>query len=60
MAWRYFQGPPERPGIYRWPANGKSLPKQKLADVQVFRPDGSWRGNQREVLINQACSGLVQ
>ncbi len=44
--------------IYRWPANGKRLAEQKLAEVEMFfATENSWRGNQRERLLNQSIKG---
>ena len=57
MQWRYFRGSGQELAIYRWPANGKSLAEQRLADVELYGRDGKWRGNQRERLIKEEVSG---
>jgi hypothetical protein len=57
LQWRYFCGPEQTLAVYRWPANGKGLAEQRLAEVEVFCSDGKWRGNQREVLTKEEVSG---
>jgi len=58
MKWRYFKYSSLGPeNVYRWPDNGKSLTEQSAADVEVYQPDGSWRGPAKLTLFMEACSG---
>ncbi len=58
MEWRYFRwSRTARYQLYRFPANGKDLFRQKLDDVEIYRQDGSWHGGQREHLIDEVLKG---
>lgn len=60
LKWRYF-GRDAMTGkiieIYRCPDNGKRVEKQKLEDVHLLLPDGSWQSNMREVLVDDISKG---
>jgi hypothetical protein len=58
--WRYFgrsSGGAKVFEIYRWPANGLRLDKQKIEDVQLLRKDGTWAENFRETLMRELFDG---
>jgi hypothetical protein len=58
MKWHYYKysslGPED---VYRCPDNGKTLFEQSIADVEVYKADGTWRGHQRQVLWEESCKG---
>jgi hypothetical protein len=60
MAFRYFRRTSEVGtlyGLYRCPKNGRSLRQQALADVEIYRQDGTWLDSQRERLWEAEVSG---
>jgi hypothetical protein len=59
-AYRYFyttSGLGRRTGIFRCPANGKTLLDQTMSDVERLTEDESWRPNQREFLRREMDRG---
>ena len=61
LTWRYFGRVNPASGmlyeVYRCPANGKHVEDQEREDVHLLLRNGSWRPNQREVLMKDILRG---